>query len=86
MHFFMRRVAQPVASSQGSVAYLGWWPRQATGRRIGVTGAQPGGKPVCGPDPALRTLTKATSLGGGARLGSGPQTTFATHEKVHHTL
>jgi hypothetical protein len=34
----------------------------------------------------LRTLTKATSLGGGARLGSGPQTTFATHEKVHHTL
>jgi hypothetical protein len=32
-------------------------------------------------EPGVAHLAKATSLGGGARLGSGPQTTFAAYQK-----
>jgi len=86
MYFFMCRVAQPVASRQGSVARP-WLAAKASHgpqdrryrgatRREGRLRARSG----------VAHLAKATSLGRGARLGSGPQTTFAAHEKVHNTL
>jgi hypothetical protein len=37
-------------------------------------------------EPGVAHLAKATSLGGGARLGSCPQTAFAAYQKVHNTL
>ena len=86
MYFFMCRVAQPVASRQGSVAQP-WLAAKASHgpqdrhhrgatRREGRLRARSG----------VAHLAKATSLGGGARLGSGPQTAFAAYQKAHNTL
>ncbi len=86
MHFFMRRVAQPVASSQGSVAQPWLVAKASHGpqdrrhrgatRREGCLRARSG----------VAHLAKATSLGGGARLGSRPRRTFDGYETVHNTL
>ncbi len=83
MHFFMCRIAQPVPPSEGSVAQpwrvakASHGPRhRGAPRREGRLRARSG----------VAHLAKATRLGGGARLGSGPQTAFATYEKVHDTL
>jgi hypothetical protein len=86
MHFLMGRVAQPVAPRQGSVtqpwlvakASHGPQDRRHRGatRREGRLRARSG----------VAHLAKAASLGGDARLGSVPQTTFAAYQKVHNTL
>jgi len=110
MYLFMCRVAQPVASRQGSVAQP-WLvakasrgpqaekpfrrrraPRRAAARSGCAVGQSLLGAGATRREGRLRArsgvahLAKVTSLGRGARLGSGPQTTFAAHEKVHNTL
>jgi hypothetical protein len=91
MHFLVGRVAQPVVPRQGSVAQPwrvakashGPQDRRHRGatRREGRLRAQ-----QIINEPGVAHLAKATSLGRGARLGSGPQTAFATYQKAHDTL
>jgi hypothetical protein len=91
MHFLAGRVAQPAAPRQGSVAQPWLVAKASHGpqdrrhrgatRREGRLRAQ-----QIINEPGVAHLAKATSLGRGARLGSGPQTAFATYQKAHDTL